>query len=448
MMTGVGVILGTAAYMSPEQAKGRPADKRSDVWAFGCVLYEMLTQRRAFAGEDVSDTLASVLRSEPDWSALPTEARHLTGVLQRCLEKDVKQRLRDIADIRLLLEAAPWSQFATRGAPSKRAAWMGATAALSLIVGGTIAALLLSSRSRTVPSRVARFEVMTSQQDLFTTVSPGANVAISADGSRIVYTSRGGGGPLHLVVRQLDQLSAKPMAGTEGARDPFFSPDGQQIGFATLEDLRRVPVGGGPSIQICRLSGVVFSGATWGPNDSIVFARFNGGLFRVSAAGGEPERLAAPDRTKTEMQYFQPSLLPGGRAIVYTALLHAGQTRIMARTLDGDVATTVVEGGFGGRYLPSGHLVYGQGDRLMAVPFDVSTLKATGSPLSLQEGVATKVASGVANVATASDGTGVYVSGRGATATPPPPMGRSPRHTRRADCRPAVGTPSVPAAVA
>src|SRR5262245_61136048 len=172
-MTHAGMILGTAAYMSPEQAKGRPAGTRSDVWAFGCVLYEMLTQKRAFAGEDVSDTLASVLRSEPDWSALPTEATHLTSVLQRCLEKDVKRRLRDIADVKVLLEAAPWSQVVTRGAPSKRAAWMWATAALSLIEGGTIAALLLPSRSRPTPPRVARFEVTTSQPDLFTTASPG-----------------------------------------------------------------------------------------------------------------------------------------------------------------------------------------------------------------------------------------------------------------------------------
>jgi serine/threonine-protein kinase len=416
MMTGIGMILGTAAYMSPEQAKGRPADKRSDVWAFGCVLYEMLTQKRAFAAEDVADTLASVLRGEPDWSALPAESAHLTSVLQRCLERDVKRRLRDIADVTLLLEAAPRSQVETRGAPSKRAAWMWATAALALIAGGTIAALLLSSRSRAIPPRVARLEVTTSQQDLFTTDPPGANVAISPDGSRIVYTSRGGG-QIHLVVRQLDELGARPIAGSEGARDPFFSPDGQQIGFATLEDLRRVAVGGGSSIRICPLSGVVFNGATWGPDNSIVFAQAGAGLFRVSAAGGEPEKLAAPDRAKEETNYLRPSILPGGRAVVYTVELRsAGRpTRIAARTLEGDVTTTVVEGGFGAQYLPSGHLVYGQGDRLMAVPFDVSTLKATGAPLIFQDGVSTKEP--VPNVAIASDGTGVYVAGHGTTNT-------------------------------
>jgi len=241
------------------------------------------------------------------------------------------------------------------------------------------------------------------------------NVAISPEGSRIVYTV-GGGASAHLVVRPLDQLRVNPIAGSEGARGPFFSPDGQHIGFATLEELRRVRVGGGPSIRICHVS-ALFSGATWGPNDSIVFAQIGGGLFRVAAAGGEPERFAAPDRTKQEMNYTTPAFLPGGRALVYTVIVQGGQTRIMARTLDGAVTTTVVEGGFGAQYLPSGHLLYGQGDRLMAVPFDVATLKATGAPLVLQEGVSTKVANGVTNVATASDGTGGYVLGRAATAT-------------------------------
>jgi serine/threonine-protein kinase len=413
MLSSVGVILGTAAYMSPEQAKGRPADKRSDVWAFGCIVFEMLTGYRAFTGEDVSDTLASVLRGEPDWSALPTDTRHLTSVLKRCLEKDPEQRLRDIADVKLLLETAPASQgVVNRGAPSRRVGWMWTAAAL-LIVGGTIAALLLS-RGRTIPPPLAKFELTTSEQERFTTEAAGANVAISPDGLRVVYTA-GRDAAAHLVVRPLDQLGVKPIAETNGGTHPFFSPDGQQIGFATRDELKRVPVGGGPSSPVCRFPGNVFRGATWGPNDSIVFA-LSDGLYRVPVLGGEPDRLATPDRAKKEVGYTTPSFLPSGRALVYTALLQGGQTRIMARILDGGVATTVVEGGFGAQYLPSGHLVYGQGDRLMAVPFDVSTLQKTGEPLVLQDGVATKAATGVANVATASDGNGVYVSGRGATA--------------------------------
>jgi serine/threonine-protein kinase len=431
MVSGVGVILGTAAYMSPEQAKGRPADKRSDVWAFGCIVLEMLTGHRAFAGEDVTDTLASVLRVEPDWRALPTDAPHLTSVLQRCLDKDPRQRLRDIADFRLLLEIAPAPQGVSRGAPSSRVAWMWAAAALLLIAGGTIAALLLS-RGRTIPPPVTKYEVTTSQQEPVTLDSAGANIAISPDGSRIVYTSASA----HLVVRQLDQLGVKPIAETDGATYPFFSLNGQHIGFATLSELRRVAVGGGPSRRVCQIAGVVFRGGTWGPNDSIVFALGGDGLYRVPAGGGEPEKFAAPDRAKKEANYVTPLFLPGGRVLVYTVILQGGETRIMACTLDGRVTTTVVEGGFGAQYLPPaggssgfaglasaffpsllppGHLVYGQGDRVMAVPFDVSTLKATGSPLVLQEGVATKVENGVSNVTTASDGTGVYVSGRATT---------------------------------
>jgi Tol biopolymer transport system component len=412
MLSSVGVILGTAAYMSPEQAKGRPADKRSDVWAFGCILFEMLTGHRAFAGEDVSDTLASVLRGEPDWRALPTDATHLTGVLQRCLDKDPKQRLRDIADVKLWLEAAPVSQGVARGAASRYVASMWAAAALLLIAGGTIAALLLS-RGRPIPPPVTTFEVTTSQQEPFTTESAGANVAISPDGSRLVYTGRISA-TAHLAMRQLDQLGVKPIAETDGATYPFFSPDGQQIGFATFSQLKAVAVGGGPSRLVCRIPGVAFRGGTWGPNDSIVFALGGDGLYRVTV-GGEPEKFAAPDQAKKEVSYVTPSFLPGGRALVYTVLLQGGETRVMARILDGGVTTTVVEGGFGAQYLLSGLLVYGQGDRVMAVPFDASTLKATGSPLVLQEGVGTKGEIGVANVATAPDGTGVYVSGRGTT---------------------------------
>jgi Tol biopolymer transport system component len=285
------------------------------------------------------------------------------------------------------------------------------------IAGGTIAALLLS-RGRTIPLPVTRFEVTTPQQELFATESAGANVAISPDGSRLVYTGRFSASP-HLVVRQLDQLDVKPIAETDGATYPFFSPDGKHIGFATLGALRRVAVGGGPSRLVCRIPGVVFRGATWGPNDSIVFAQggdwVDSGLYRVPATGGKPERFVAPDRAKQEVSVSTPSFLPGGRALVYTVLLQGGERRVMARTLDGGVTTAVVEGGFGAQYLPPGHLVYGQGDRLMAVPFDVSTLKATGDPLLLQEGVGTKGEIGVANVTTASDGTGVYVSGRATT---------------------------------
>ena len=409
----MGVILGTAAYMSPEQARGEPLDRRTDIWAFGCVLYEMLTGGEVFAGDTVSDTLAAILEREPNWSALPPAAMPLASVLQRCLEKDVTLRLRDIGDVKLSLEdagthASPKTTLLA--VPSRRAWWIAAAAVLGVIAGGAAVALLVQSRTRTVPPVVRRFELTTSQADKFTTEPPGANVAISPDGSRIVYTATREGVP-ELVVRRIDRLEASPIAGTEGGGDPFFSPDGRQIGFATLDELKKIPAEGGPGVTICRVD-PGFRGASWGPNDAIVFATVGLGLLRVPASGGAPEKLAAPDATAGEENYVQPAILPGGQAMLYTVLLGGGRTRIVARRLAGGGATTVIEGGFGARYLPSGYLAYGQGDRLMAVRFDVTTLQATGSPAVVQDRVFTKIADGVANVASAADGTTVYVSGR------------------------------------
>jgi eukaryotic-like serine/threonine-protein kinase len=413
-MTRMGVILGTAAYMSPEQAKGRQAEKRSDVWAFGCVLYEMLTGKRAFEGEDVSDTLASVLRSEPDWNALPASSSPHTSLLKRCLEKDGKRRLRDIGDVKLLLEDAGMAPAtASRVVSAKRSWWIAAAAALGLMLGGTFGALLAPARRGTLPTRVARFELRSSPADPFTTDPGGVNLAISPDGSRIVYTAKRGD-TSQLVMRRLDRLDTTPIAGTEEAFEPFFSPDGQHIAFRTRGELKKVAVEGGPSVAICRL-GIGQIGASWGPDDSIVFAQGNGrGLFRVPASGGQPQKLAAPDATKGEANYFVPSMLPTGQALLYTVVLHDGQTRIMVRSLQGGHETPVVEGGFGGRYLPSGHIAYGQGDRLMAVPFDVTVLRTTGSPVSVQDGVFTKIDQNVLNAVSAADGTTTYVSGRNA----------------------------------
>jgi serine/threonine-protein kinase len=413
-VTRMGVILGTAAYMSPEQAKGRQAEKRSDVWAFGCVLYEMLTGRRAFEGEDVSDTLASVLRSEPNWNALPASASPHTSLLKRCLEKDGKRRLRDMGDVRLLLQdAGVASPAASRVVSANRAFWVAAAAALGLTVGGTAGVLLVPARGRTVPTRVARFALPSSPADPFTTEPRGVNLAISPDGSRIVYTAKRGT-TSQLVMRRIDRLEATPIVGTEEAFEPFFSPDGLYIAFQTRGQLKKVAVEGGPSVAICRL-GIGGIGASWGPDNSIVFAQGNGrGLFRVPASGGQPQNLAAPDATKGEANYFVPSMLPGGQALLYTVVLHDGRTLVMVRSLQGGDATPVVEGGFGGRYLPSGHIVYGQGDRAMAVPFDVTVLRTTGSPVSVQDGVFTKIDQNVLNAVSATDGTTTYVSGRNA----------------------------------
>jgi serine/threonine-protein kinase len=414
-LTGVGVILGTAAYMSPEQARGRAADRRSDVWAFGCVVYEMLTGRRAFPGDEISDTLAGVLRDEPDWQALPPAAWCYRNLLRRTLEKDPKRRLRDIGDVKLLMEdPAPASAAVPSNAGRFRRGWIAGAAALGVIAGVTATALVFSSRATPPVQRLERFTLTSA----VSTVVAGGNVAISPSGSHIVYTSAYGMSG-RLVIRSIDRIEEMPIPGTERVRDPFFSPDGRQIGFATMDELRRIPIDGGNSSRICRVS-FVFGGGSWGPDDSIVFAQGGGqGLFRVRAGGGEPELLAAPDVSKGERDYSRPTFLPDGRSILYTVGMSGGENRIAVRRLDGGDARMVAESGFGAQYLASGHLLYGQGNRLMAMPFDAEAARATGPGVPVYEDLSTKVVSGISNIATAADGTVIFVSGG---------LGQGPRH--------------------
>jgi serine/threonine protein kinase/Tol biopolymer transport system component len=415
-MTGVGAILGTPAYMSPEQTRGQLLDRRTDIWAFGCVLYEMLTGRGAFASDTVSDAIASVLEREPDWHALPPAAKPLVPILRRCLEKDLKRRLRDIADVTLWLEDADARPLATAPAidrSSRRVWWIAAAAVAGLAAGIAVTAFVIPSRTRTPPSLSARFELTTAAPNPFATDPLGLNVAISPDGSRVVYTAFRGG-VKELVIRRLDQLQASPIAGTEGAEEPFFSPDGQQIGYMTLGALKRVPVDGGPSVTIGPAD-AGFRGASWGPDNTIIYAEDGSvGLFRLPASGGAPEKLAVPDAARGEENYVQPEILPSGNAVLYTVLLRGGQTRIVARRLRDGAVTTLVEGGFGSQYLASGHLAFGQGDRLMAIRFDAATLQVSGSPVAVEDGAFNKVSDGVANMASAADGTTVYVAGHDA----------------------------------
>ena len=335
LMTGQGVILGTAAYMSPEQATGHEADRRSDVWAFGCVVYEMLTGRRPFAGEDTSATLASVLRDDPDWQSLPEAAMPLATVLRRLLEKDPSRRLRDMGDVKLLMsDAEAHVGRPVSVAPRSRRWWIVAAAVLGVAAGLVSAVVVVSWRRGPTPvSRVERFPLQSAATPL-STEPPGRNVAISPDGMHIVYTT--GSPPANqLVVRPIDRLEGTVIGSADRVRDPFFSADGRQVGYATLDELRRVSVEGGPGVRICGLSGV-FRGGSWGPDGSIVFAQDGGlGLFRVPETGGEPQPIVAPDPSKDEVNYLRPLVLPDGRSILYTVALRGGRMRIVARRFAG-----------------------------------------------------------------------------------------------------------------
>jgi dipeptidyl aminopeptidase/acylaminoacyl peptidase len=385
-MTQVGVILGTAAYMAPEQAKGKPADKRSDIWAFGCVLSEMLTGTRAFGGEDVSDTLAAVLRGEPDWGMLPAGTpASIRRLLRRCLEKDRRRRLSDAADARLEIEDAlttPASDAPAMPATGSPVGWgRGAMiAAAALVVGGAAAGGAVWIATRPGPARVTRTTILTSgETSVFN--NPNNNLAITRDGSRVVYHAAG-----QLVVRRLDQLEPTTLIDSGSPTAPFVAPDGQWVGFFDGPALKKVAITGGPPVTLVQNTFTGSGGplgATWDTQGTIVFAtNATRGLRRVSAAGGEAETLTTPDAARGELRHVWPEFLPDGQGVLFTILrgdsgLDAPD--IMLLDLTTGTQSMLIRGGNHARYVPTGHLIYGTGDSLRAVAFDVARRKVIGN---------------------------------------------------------------------
>ena len=318
--TQMGMVIGTAAYMAPEQAKGKVVDKRADVWAFGAVLYEMLTGRRAFGGGDLSDTLAMVLMKEVDWSTLPADTpASVRKLLERCLARDPRRRLRDIGDAWLELEAPQASpaseptEAATAAVPPLQV-WQ---RPIPLVIVGLLVALVsgLAVWSLTQPAArpLAQFVVLTPPDGALRTRGSDSEVTISPDGTRVVYGSGGlgSGQDRRLYLRQLGELDATPLRGTEGGYAPFFSPDGQSVGFRVAPGnlLKRVPVLGGPAVTIVEPDFV--AGVSWGADDTIVFGSPSG-LMRVPAVGGEPESLTTIDPEQGETGHAWPDILPLG----------------------------------------------------------------------------------------------------------------------------------------
>ena len=417
MMTGVGTILGTAAYMAPEQAKGRPADKRCDVWSFGCVLYEMLTGRRAFEGEDISDTLAAVLRGEPDFAALPASTPlRIQRLLRACLQKDRRQRISDIAVARYEVDEALHGQDIEASSlirPRIRRWRAAAAAAVLLALGGAIVGAAVWLRMRPTLPEVIRFDVAPSSSAAFTVGPAGPNLVVSPDGNRIVYHVRRGDGALDM--RTLEQLESQPLAGTERATNMSFSPDGRSLAFVRDRRLYRLSFDLNTVAAVCEMSGPA-AGTTWLDADTIVFAQLGGesGLYRVAAAGGQPERIVRPDQSKGESLYAWPDALPGGTIVFNVARAEGGTPpQIAVRALGSGEQKTLMTGTFP-RFAATGHLLFMQGAQLMAVPFDVSGLETTGMPAVLQDGVITK-GTLIANYDVADAGTLVYAPGTGVT---------------------------------
>jgi len=386
--TQAGVILGTAAYMSPEQARGKLVDKRSDIWAFGVLLWEMLTGRRLFIGETVSDVLAGVLTREPDWEHLPAPAGHLTAVLARCLERDPRKRFRDIGDVRMEIERVQAGDETPRAANatprrqiSRPALLLGLLAAAA--TGGLLTQLLAPASSRaTTPLRLSI--PLAPNQQLET--RDDAVLAFSPDGLSLAVPIIEDGRQ-RILLRRLDEAKARPIEGTEGGSSPFFSPDGKWLGFTAGNKLMKVAADGGRPFVIGDQHGA--GGATWGADGHIVFAPiYTDGLFRTSEEGGAPERLTTPDRARGELGHWWPRILPGGKSVLFTAFCTPLDTsRVGVVSLETGEVRDVVDGGFFARYVPTGHLLYVKGDRLFAAPFDLERVSVTGPARSVLDGV-------------------------------------------------------------
>ena len=410
MATATGVILGTAAYMSPEQMKGKKVDRRADIWAFGCVLYEMLTGQRAFAAEDVSETLAAVLTTDVDLDRLPTEVpARLRQVLITCLRKNPKERARDIGDVGLAMEGAfettaiaASPEPATAQATGWRRALLQPVVLGALTVGVLIGAFVFRSTSPPPSTDVTRSTLDTYPgTHLGVTASDGPltrgrptlrAMTFSPDGRSIVYVARSSedtvaGFSSQLYLRRLDQERGVPMPGTEGAWSPFFSPDGESVGFFAAGQLMRVSVGSG-EVRTVSTGGPRYApvGAVWTLDDTILLASQDG-LLQVAAAGGTLQQVT--ERTEGDPGHNHPEVLPGGRAILFGEAKTSipSEWDIVAQSLDTDERVVVVEGGSDPTYVPSGHIVFARDGALMAVPFDPTSLRVSGDPVVVIEDV-------------------------------------------------------------
>jgi serine/threonine-protein kinase len=392
-----GVILGTAAYMSPEQAKGKRADKSSDIWAFGCVLYEMLTGKRAFEGEDVSDTLAAVLRADADWLALPAETPlPIVTLLKRCLEKDGHRRIAEIAVAQFVLgEHASLTTTKAPGFDNEHRA-QSRTRALRILAAAVVAAVVTAGiawliRSRSAPAApIVRFSFTLGEQDTFSGTSR-QMVAISPDGTQIVYIANN-----RLYRRPVGELASHAIPGTEGdfnVTSPVFSPDGQWIAYhgssASDSAIRRMPLLGGSPTTILRIADT--AGMSWGER-GLVYSDGRAGIFRVSPNGGQADQLV---RLDDEHRAYGPQLLPGGESVLFTlvsaprgAPFSAGtDTQIVVQSLATRERLTLVEGASDARYLASGYLVFAVSGSLFAVRFDPVTRKTLGDRVPILPGV-------------------------------------------------------------
>jgi eukaryotic-like serine/threonine-protein kinase len=380
-MTQPGIVLGTAAYMSPEQAKGKAVDKRADIWAFGCILYECLTGKRTFEGETVTETLAAVLTKEPDWEKVPAKALPL---MCRCFERDPKKRLRDIG------EAMAWIENAPEAAPMKRPWLARSVAALAVLIAVARAFVHLRQKP-SAPGAPIRFQIALPEK---VSVSPSESFVLSPDGRHLAFTAIGSDGVTRLWIRALDTIEARPLAGTESNWIPlfFWSPESRFIAFGTEGKLKKIDISGGTPQAICDLSMSAFGGS-WSRENVIIFGAGPGGIMRVPASGGVASPLARPRPARQEIAYFSPAFLPDGKHFLYscssTKPENAGVYIGSLNAKPEDQGTKqLIATSWAAAYVPAsdshpGQLLFLREGTLMSRPFDEQQLELTGEPLPL-----------------------------------------------------------------
>ena len=411
MATQPGVLLGTAAYMSPEQAKAKPVDRRADIWSFGCVLYEMLTGKMAFSGETVTDTLAAVVMKDPDWSQLPPKTpMRVRVLLQRCLQRDVRQRLQAMGDARISLEEV--LSGVPEGTPSPAVGplakqwrwWLALGIAGALILAA--AASLATWKLMPSPAKpVMRFAISLPPGQRLAGLDRPA-LALSADGRQLTYVATTQGSSVQQIyLRAMDSAETRAIPGTEGAMDPFFSPDGQWIGFFADGKLKKISVSGGVAQVLSDASLAI--GGSWGSENTIVFGEQSEPLQQVSDGGGALQPLTRLE--KDEVAHIWPEFLPDGKAVLFTNAPSGG---IAVLTLKTGERRNLIQGASSPRYAPSGHLVYLQGATLMAVPFDPERLEVKGTAVQVVQGVRrSSIPVAAAQYSLSATGSLVYVSG-------------------------------------
>jgi serine/threonine protein kinase/Tol biopolymer transport system component len=422
LATQAGIVLGTAAYMSPEQAKGKSVDRRTDIWAFGCVLYEMLTGKHAFDGETVTDVLAAVVRAEPDWSLLPANTpRTLRKLLERCLQKDAKQRLQAIGEARIAIEellagkaepepsVAPATPSEVPAAGRRRDGILWGVA--GLLAGVAIAAAIwFSMRKPEMPP--APVDLSVEMPATHTLLNDGTSIAISPDGRQIAFVAGGAGGPEQIWVRQLDDFAARPVPDTEGGKSPLFSPDGQWLGFFVGGKLEKISLAGGVPQVLCTGASGVGSG-TWAPDWTIYFSGGYGGLMSVSGYGGECRRVISPTESTGAVGFSQPWMLPGGQSLLVAVATGFGgqQSSVAVLSLKTLKLKTLLQDATNPAYVAPGYLIFGRAGALWAVPFDLGKLELTGPSTPLVNGIADNNGGTFVQFAVSESGMLVYAPG-------------------------------------